>query len=319
MSEVPTLSAWEERHKGALGASEVEKCLHCSGARLLYCQDPAASPKTNPFTPAQLRRMGIGSHFQDLERERLKELKESEGLDFYDGRDIVLQGFAIPVVARPDFIIREGEKHRVREVKYRTFSTGEPQREWLYQLGVYRLRYDGGDGDFAIYSLTDRVEVEGGEIPSDLVPKLHEWTSALLGVLEGRYLPKELPHDPTWCKGSEWACEDCIGQRTATSTELLPFEERDLQEYLELSEKDRVFKPTADRYEKVKGRVKEILGAHGGGVVAFGHRFRISESSSQRINMKLLTPKLKDQIPYYTSISRSIRLEDESGEAVSGD
>lgn len=291
----PQMSKWEERHEGALAGSELGKCLHCAAARLV------GLPKTQEYTPQQLRRMSIGHHFQALEREGLKE----EGADWYAGRLVVLEGLAIPVRATPDFVIRENGGYRIREVKYRSSPPPELPREWLYQLGIYRLRYESCPGDVALYDFNDREVIEAGEIPPDLPVLLREWTEALAGVLDGRYQPHELPHEPYWCKRSEWACTDCIGQRTA-ETELSVIEEARFKEYEGLRLRFEALKQAEKEFDAAQDAAKEIIAAHGGLIVRGGLSFRLGETVSERLDTKAIPPEVKATLPVKEVVSRRI-------------
>jgi hypothetical protein len=294
VTEVPKVSKWQERHEGALAGSETGKCLHCSAARLL------GLPKTKAFTPAQLRRMSVGMHFQGLERERLKE----EGADWYAGQTVVLDGLALPVRATPDFVVRENGGYRIIEVKYRSSPPPEIPREWGYQAGVYSLRYESCPVTFALYDLDDRVELAMPGPPADLPALLHEWCDALRGVLDGQYQPHELPHEPYWCKRSEWACEDCVGMRTA-DTELSAIEEARFAQYLELRNRFEALKQADKEYDAAKEAAKEMIVARGS-IVRAGMLFTVRESRSEWLDMKAIPEDVKATLPTMEVVSRTI-------------
>jgi len=287
-------SKWEERHKGALAASEVGKCLHCAAARLMEL------PKTNEFTARQRQRMSIGAHFQAMEAFRLKEL----GFDFYAGRLVVLEGLALPVRGLPDFVVRENGGFRVLEVKYRSSPPPEIPREWGYQAGIYSLRYGSCPVTFPVYDFETREPLEMAGPPADLPVLLHEWAEALRGVLDGKYQPHELPHEPYWCKLSEWACPDCIGQRTA-DTELTAIEEGRFAQYLKLRSLFEGLKQSDKEYEAAKDAAKEMIAAHGS-VVRGGMMFSLRESRSYRIDTKQLDPEIRETLPQKEVVSRII-------------
>jgi len=286
---------WEERHKGALAASDVGRCLHCAAARLVEL------PKTKPFTPQQKRRMSVGAHFQSLERERLK----GEGLDWYAGRVVKLEGLPIPVTAQPDFVVRENGSYRIIEVKYRTFPPPELPREWQYQAGVYSLRYESCPVTFALYDLEERQEFEMPGPPAELPGLLQEWTEALAGVLAGDYTPNDLPHEPYWCKRSEWACTDCIGQRTADS-ELSTLEQARLQDYLALRIRFEALRQAEKEYDAAQQAAKEILAAHGGTLQHSGLVLTLRESRSTRLDTKAIPPEVRKGLPTMPVVSRRI-------------
>jgi len=294
------MSTWEEQHKGALAASELGKCLHCAAARL------AGRPKTRPYTPAQVRRMSVGAHFEGLEAAALRE----EGRPFYPGRLITLAGEGIPVRGRPDFVVQRDGQVTIREVKYRSRGPLEPEREWRYQVGVYRLRYDGCPGEFALYSLDDRVVVDAGEIPSDLPLLLREWRLALAGVLEGKYQPEELPHEPCWCRRSEWACPDCVGARRA-DTELAPLERERLARFGELRAFYEGMRLRDREYEAARLAAQEIVAAHGGEVRYGGKVYRLRETRSTRVDVKAIPPELKESLPVTEVVTRTVLVEEE--------
>ena len=295
VTEVPKPSSkWEEIHEGALAGSETGKCLHCSAARLL------GLPKTNEFTPRQKQRMSIGRHFQALEHSRLKE----EGADFYPGRQVALHGLAVPVRAQPDFIVRENGRYRVYEVKYRSFPPPEIPREWGYQAGVYSLRYHSCPVTFSVYDFDTREEMHMEGPPTDLPALLHEWCDALRGVLDGKYQPHELPHEPYWCKRSEWACEDCVGMRTA-DTELSAIEEARFAQYLELRNRFEALKQADKEYDAAKEAAKEMIAARGS-IVRAGMLFTVRESRSEWLDMKAIPEDVKATLPTMEVVSRTI-------------
>jgi hypothetical protein len=294
------MSTWEEQHRGALAASEVGKCLHCAAARLV------GRPKTRPYTPAQLRRMSVGVHFQRLEAMALRE----ERRVFYAGRLVSLPGEAVPIRGFPDFVIRENGGLRVREVKYRSWGPLEPERQWRYQVGVYRLRYHGCPGEFAIYNLDDRAVVDAGEIPPELPLLLREWALALAGVLEGRYEPEELPHEPFWCRRSEWACPDCVGARRA-ETELTPLERERLGQFTELRAFYEGMRLRDREYEAARLAAQEIVAAHGGEVRCGGKVYRLRETRSVRVDTKAIPPEVRETLPASEVVSRTVVVEEE--------
>jgi len=293
-TETAPLSKWEERHKGALAASEVGKCLHCAAARLMEL------PKTNEFTARQRQRMSIGAHFQAMEAFRLKEL----GFDFYAGRLVVLAGLALPVRGLPDFVVRENGGFRVLEVKYRSSPPPEIPREWGYQAGIYSLRYGSCPVTFPVYDFETREPLEMAGPPADLPVLLGEWAEALRGVLDGKYQPHELPHEPYWCKQSEWACADCIGQRTA-DTELTAIEEGRFAQYLKLRSLFEGLKQSDKEYEAAKDAAKEMIAARGS-IVRGGMMFTLRESRSYRIDTKELDPEIRETLPQKEVVSRII-------------
>lgn len=294
------MSTWEEQHRGALAASEVGKCLHCAAARLV------GRPKTRPYTPAQLRRMSVGAHFESLEAAALRE----EGKAFYPGRLISLDGEGVPVRGRPDFVVQRDGGVSIREVKYRSRGPLEPERQWRYQLGVYRLRYDGCPGEFALYSLDDRVVVEAGEIPSDLPLLLREWRLALQGALEGKYQPEELPHEPYWCGRSEWACPDCVGVRRA-QTDLTPLEQERLGQFSRLRAFYEGMRLRDREYEAARLAAQEIVAAHGGEVCWGGRVYRLRETRSTRVDVKAIPPELRRSLPVTEVVTRTVLVEEE--------
>ncbi|HUT62170.1 MAG TPA: hypothetical protein VNA25_30390 [Phycisphaerae bacterium] len=275
------LTAWETRHKGYLAASEFGRCLHCAAARLTGQQ------KTAPFSPAALKRMSLGSHFESMERERLKGL----GVDFYDGRDVVLSDLPVPVLGRPDFVIRENGGYRIDETKFRSFPPPTLPREWGYQAGCYSIRYGDAPIDFPIYDLdADEPSILTAEgPPPDLIPLLKEWTEALRGVLDGKYQPKDLPHEPYWCRRSEWACPDCIGERQA-ETELSLGEQTRVDDFLRLKAQFDLLKQAEKELEASKDATKEILGARGGSIFHAGYRLTLRESKPRDLLDKKLIP-----------------------------
>jgi len=291
----PRLSKWEERHAGALAMSEVGRCLHCAGARLLE------APKTKPFTENQLRRMKIGTHFQGLEFARLRE----GGADFYPGRLIVLGGLALPVRGVPDFIVRENGGFRIIEVKYRTSRPPEVPREWGYQAGAYSLRYESCPVTFAVYDLEDREEMGMAQPPADLPVILQQWTEALAGLLDGQYQLNDLPHEPYWCRRSEWACEDCIGLRVA-DTELSVIEQKRFSEWVALRARFDALKQAEKELDAAQEAAKEMLAAHGGTIIWQGMEYRLSESRSVRLDTKAIPPEVRETLPTQEVVSRRI-------------
>ena len=287
-------SKWEEYHRGALAASEIGKCLHCAASRMVDL------PKTKEFSARQRQRMSIGAHFQALESARLKE----NGADFYSGRHITLQGLAVPVRATPDFVVRENGGFRIYEVKYRSSPPPEIPREWGYQAGVYSLRYDSCSVTFPVYDFETREEMHMEGPPADLPVLLGEWAEALRGVLDGKYQPHELPHEPYWCRLSEWACEDCIGQRTA-DTELSAIEEGRFAQYLKLRTLFEGLKQSDKEYEAAKDAAKEMIAARGS-IVRGGMMFSLRESRSYRIDTKELDPEIRETLPQKEVVSRTI-------------
>ena len=299
MSENAGLS-WKERHKDGIAATELTACPHCVASRLLDL------PETREFSPQQKQRMSLGKHFQDMEADRLKE----KGLDFYRGQATKLTGLAMPIIGEPDFLIREnGKVARVVEVKYRTYPPRTLPQAWLYQAGVYSIRYDDVPITYAIYSLDERYELSLDGPPEELPAVLREWADMIAPVVKRGVPLDSLPHNPVACQRSGWACEGCLGARKAEE-EYTDYERRRLRRYLELRQWDEDNKEQAKNWAAAKQEAQEIAMARDGECRFEGFVFEVRERTVRRVDTK----QLPDEIRAEYTIARTehrLRVEEE--------